>query len=76
MIDQRDERFVEQYEIRTSPFGIPLTSTEGCSTASIRPAWCSPRQCFFTSWLPGEPGAGVDDVHFTLGTPRAFFGDR
>jgi outer membrane receptor protein involved in Fe transport len=31
-------------------------------------------QFFFTSRLPGEPAAGVDDVHFTPGTPRSFFG--
>ncbi len=31
-------------------------------------------QFFFTSRLPGEPAAGTDDVHFTPGTPRSFFG--
>lgn len=31
-------------------------------------------QFFFTSRLRGEPAAGVDDVHFTPGTPRSFFG--
>jgi hypothetical protein len=31
-------------------------------------------QFFFTSRLPGERAAGVDDVHFTPGTPRSFFG--
>jgi outer membrane receptor protein involved in Fe transport len=31
-------------------------------------------QFFFTSRLPGEPAAGVDDIHFTPGTPRSFFG--
>jgi outer membrane receptor for ferrienterochelin and colicin len=31
-------------------------------------------QFFFTSRLRGEPAAGVDDIHFTPGTPRSFFG--
>jgi outer membrane receptor protein involved in Fe transport len=31
-------------------------------------------QLFFTSRLRGEPARGVDDIHFTPGTPRAFFG--
>ena len=31
-------------------------------------------QFFFTSRLPGEPAAGVDDIHFTPGTPRSFLG--
>jgi len=31
-------------------------------------------QFFFTSRLRGEPARGVDDIHFTPGTPRAFFG--
>jgi hypothetical protein len=31
-------------------------------------------QFFFTSRLPGEPAEGVDDIHFTPGTPRSFFG--
>jgi outer membrane receptor protein involved in Fe transport len=31
-------------------------------------------QFFFTSRLPGEPAGGVEDVHFTPGTPRSFFG--
>jgi outer membrane receptor protein involved in Fe transport len=31
-------------------------------------------QFFFTSRLRGEPAGGVDDVHFTPGTPRSFFG--
>ena len=31
-------------------------------------------QFFFTSRLRGEPGGGVDDIHFTPGTPRSFFG--
>jgi TonB-dependent Receptor Plug Domain len=31
-------------------------------------------QFFFTSRLPGEPVPGVNDVHFTPGTPRSFLG--
>ncbi len=31
-------------------------------------------QFFFTSRLRGEPASGVDDIHFTPGTPRSFFG--
>ena len=31
-------------------------------------------QFFFTSRLPGEPAAGVADLHFTPGTPRAVLG--
>ncbi|PYM24315.1 MAG: TonB-dependent receptor [Candidatus Rokuibacteriota bacterium] len=31
-------------------------------------------QFFFTSRLRGEPARGVDDIHFTPGTPRSFFG--
>jgi outer membrane receptor protein involved in Fe transport len=31
-------------------------------------------QFFFASRLPGEPAAGVADVHFTPGTPRAVLG--
>jgi hypothetical protein len=31
-------------------------------------------QFFFTSRLPGEPLGGVNDVHFTPGTPRSFLG--
>jgi len=31
-------------------------------------------QLFFTSRLPGEPAGGVDDIHFTPGTPRSFLG--
>jgi outer membrane receptor protein involved in Fe transport len=31
-------------------------------------------QFFFTSRLPGEPAAGVNDVHFTPGNPRSVFG--
>jgi outer membrane receptor protein involved in Fe transport len=31
-------------------------------------------QFFFTSRQPGERAAGVDDIHFTPGTPRSFFG--
>jgi outer membrane receptor protein involved in Fe transport len=31
-------------------------------------------QFFFTSRLPGEPAAGVADIHFTPGTPRSFLG--
>jgi outer membrane receptor protein involved in Fe transport len=31
-------------------------------------------QFFFTSRLPGEPAAGVNDVHFTPGAPRSFLG--
>ena len=31
-------------------------------------------QFFFTSRLPGERAAGVPDVHFTPGTPRAILG--
>jgi outer membrane receptor protein involved in Fe transport len=31
-------------------------------------------QFFFTSRLAGEPAGGVDDIHFTPGTPRSFFG--
>jgi hypothetical protein len=31
-------------------------------------------QFFFTSRLPGEPAAGVSDVHFTPGAPRSFLG--
>jgi outer membrane receptor protein involved in Fe transport len=31
-------------------------------------------QFFFTSRLPGEPAAGVPDVHYTPGTPRSFLG--
>ena len=31
-------------------------------------------QFFFTSRLPGEPAAGVDDIHYTPGTPRSFVG--
>jgi hypothetical protein len=31
-------------------------------------------QFFFTSRLPGEPAAGVKDLHFTPGNPRSFLG--
>ena len=31
-------------------------------------------QFFFPSRLPGEPPGGVNDVHFTPGTPRSFLG--
>ena len=31
-------------------------------------------QFFFTSRLPGEPAAGVSDIHFTPGHPRSFLG--
>ena len=31
-------------------------------------------QLFFTSRLQGEPAGGVDDIHYTPGTPRSFFG--
>ena len=31
-------------------------------------------QFFFASRLPGEPASGVNDVHFTPGTPRSFLG--
>lgn len=31
-------------------------------------------QFFFTSRLPGEPAAGIGDVHFTPGNPRSFLG--
>ena len=31
-------------------------------------------QFFFTSRLPGEPAAGVNDMHFTPGSPRSFLG--
>jgi outer membrane receptor protein involved in Fe transport len=31
-------------------------------------------QFFFTSRLPGEPAAGVDDFHFIPGNPRGVFG--
>jgi len=31
-------------------------------------------QFFFTSRLPGEPAGGVDDIHYTPGTPRSFLG--
>jgi outer membrane receptor protein involved in Fe transport len=31
-------------------------------------------QFFFTSRLPGEPAAGVADIHYTPGTPRFFLG--
>jgi len=31
-------------------------------------------QFFFTSRLPGEPTAGVNDIHFTPGHPRSFLG--
>jgi len=31
-------------------------------------------QFFFTSRLRGEPAGGVEDIHFTPGTPRSFFG--
>ena len=31
-------------------------------------------QLFFTSRLPGEPAAGVGDIHFTPGNPRSFLG--
>jgi hypothetical protein len=31
-------------------------------------------QFFFTSRLRGEPAAGVDDLHFTPGQPRAITG--
>jgi outer membrane receptor protein involved in Fe transport len=31
-------------------------------------------QFFFRSRLPGEPTAGVNDIHFTPGTPRSFLG--
>jgi outer membrane cobalamin receptor len=31
-------------------------------------------QFFFTSRLPGEPAAGVSDIHFTPGNPRSFLG--
>jgi outer membrane receptor protein involved in Fe transport len=31
-------------------------------------------QFFFTSRLRGEPAGGVDDIHFTPGTPRSFLG--
>jgi len=31
-------------------------------------------QFFFTSRLRGEPARGVDDIHFTPGAPRSFFG--
>lgn len=27
---------------------------------------------FYTSRLPGEPAAGVDDIHFHPGEPRSF----
>jgi outer membrane receptor protein involved in Fe transport len=31
-------------------------------------------QLSFTSRLPGEPAAGVSDIHFTPGNPRSFLG--
>jgi len=31
-------------------------------------------QYYFTSRLPGEPAAGVPDIHFTPGNPRTFIG--
>ena len=31
-------------------------------------------QFFFTSRLPGEPAAGVPDIHYTPGNPRSFLG--
>jgi len=31
-------------------------------------------QFFFTSRLRGEPAEGVDDIHFTPGTPRMILG--
>jgi hypothetical protein len=31
-------------------------------------------QLFFTSRLPGEPAAGVPDIHFTPGNPRSVLG--
>ena len=31
-------------------------------------------QLFFTSRLPGEPAAGVSDIHLTPGNPRSFLG--
>jgi hypothetical protein len=31
-------------------------------------------QFFFTSRLPGEAAGGVDDIHYTPGTPRSFLG--
>ena len=31
-------------------------------------------QFFFSSRLPGEPAAGVPDIHFTPGAPRSFLG--
>jgi len=31
-------------------------------------------QFFFTSRLPGEPSAGVSDIHFTPGNPRSVLG--
>jgi outer membrane receptor protein involved in Fe transport len=31
-------------------------------------------QFFFTSRLPGEPAAGVSDIHFTPGNPRSVLG--
>ncbi len=31
-------------------------------------------QFFFTSRLRGEPAGGVDNIHFTPGTPRSFLG--
>jgi len=32
-------------------------------------------QFYYTSRLPGEPPAGVDDIHYTPGNPRTFLGD-
>ena len=31
-------------------------------------------QFSFASRLPGEPAAGVSDIHFTPGSPRSFLG--
>jgi len=31
-------------------------------------------QFFFTSRLPREPASGVNDIHYTSGTPRSFLG--
>ena len=46
-----------------------FVSLENLTNAEWREA-----QFFFTSRLPGEPAAGVGDVHFTPGTPRMVLG--
>ena len=55
MINQRDTRFMggfnTQYEIDSTPFGIPLTSTRAAfSTGSTRRTWCWPTPCSGFSW--------------------------